>query len=1224
MFYSTYTSKKIFEQINNETLLKAKTKSIEFTNSINTFTSNVLMKYTTDLKLISRYTLLFNGKNYTGDMNTINRFSKFISNNNNEKHIINADTLALFNNNIFLNIYIQTNQLNLSTFESANVSVIKLDYSSYYKTIFVNDDNDKILNKLLRMHQELNYISYYYFGNNKTYNINNDKENQAKIKYLMTIFKSIYIKRLITNKLNSDIIRIMILNEDELIIYPPEDYRKINLISFRGLHLDSECAYDLSNNLFDYPLCVYKYMNNYFLSHSNSYIFIMKEQIVYDSLSSAFCIKFPFLKNKPDKSFLCFELDLGLLMASLNVNSVKNFEFGLFNLKNINIPSFNLTFKDNIIVYDNNKEFYPEFLNTFNSTIYTPQKFIINSFSPFKYYSLYHFLYFNTTKLLKEHNELLEIISISKFEDEYNYVLDKLFEIEKEYNSNKSKTQFSFNFKRTICRKKIIYNDYECFIDENEMNVVPVSISLNKINDDIIETNEVVSDNFDLFLYSIISTNPKMNKEDIHTILLIKIIRVTALYILMTLIIVFFFIIFINILSEYSFNSVEKLIEHMNNIEINEDKKEIINLKEEKSWTANNEMAKLKDIYELMRRSLLIKQAFEKENFLKINNLELYNLVQDIKKKNIKEICNSFLGYFHYNNHIFNLSEKEFYSTINFIKENENKLKSGENDEYDDKLKDAIKRSSNVSYLNEYSKFEKIDENMLDIIYLKIFKQRFIYLYAMTKFQLGNEMIIGNIPNNLIGQNNNIPGNYNKNKNKKNKEKQMNYFKDAIKYFQECKNINSSLGINQIKIIYSLIMISKCYIQLNDYKNSIININEALSYYFKFSKTFKEYHSKYYNPKAMLFVENNIFHYILFTFSRICHTFNKPCASNWIILKIFESSPFLLSNIHYHAGINLLNFLGKNKTKMNKYQHNFYKNTFTMKESEKTKKNYMKIISRLYTKNSSSKNQLASTERIGDNSSFYSKSGNSQSFYESITERNKVSSHLKKDTKSSRISTLFHNENKRMNKIINICLSEKILEKINGPELKDVLIKYFQKYFVLKDNDKFSFIQFATNGKKTASFKLEYLTHFLTKFQKTKDIFELTDSFQPKEGFVFMELYNIFDSIIKSYSQIEETDNIIMIFIDSEDIRFSSVSDCLNIVDDLNKKNTSVYFFSFEEEISEEKINNIQSFLNGLAEGYFFQIKNYQELKQIFINISSIKYQTNFFGYEYDIFDHFL
>ena len=46
--------------------------------------------------------------------------------------------------------------------------------------------------------------------------------------------------------------------------------------------------------------------------------------------------------------------------------------------------------------------------------------------------------------------------------------------------------------------------------------------------------------------------------------------------------------------------------------------------------------------------------------------------------------------------------------------------------------------------------------------------------------------------------------------------------------------------------------------------------------------------------------------------------------------------------------------------------------------------------------------------------------------------------------------------------------------KNKWPELKDVLIKYFQKYFILKDNDKFSFIQFTTNGKKTASFKLEY------------------------------------------------------------------------------------------------------------------------------------------------------
>ena len=74
----------------------------------------------------------------------------------------------------------------------------------------------------------------------------------------------------------------------------------------------------------------------------------------------------------------------------------------------------------------------------------------------------------------------------------------------------------------------------------------------------------------------------------------------------------------------------------------------------------------------------------------------------------------------------------------------------------------------------------------------------------------------------------------------------------------------------------------------------------------------------------------------------------------------------------------------------------------------------------------------------------------------------------------------------------------------------------------------------------------------------------------------------------------------------------------------MKKKNASVYFFSFEQEIKEEKINNIQSFINGLIEGYFFQIKNYQQLKQIFINISTVKNQTNFFGFDHQIFDHIL
>ena len=80
-----------------------------------------------------------------------------------------------------------------------------------------------------------------------------------------------------------------------------------------------------------------------------------------------------------------------------------------------------------------------------------------------------------------------------------------------------------------------------------------------------------------------------------------------------------------------------------------------------------------------------------------------------------------------------------------------------------------------------------------------------------------------------------------------------------------------------------------------------------------------------------------------------------------------------------------------------------------------------------------------------------------------------------------------------------------------------------------------------------------------------------------------MELYNIFDSIIKNYpSTDEEVDNIIIMFINTDDIRFNSIKECLNIVEELNKKNISVFLLSYDVEIKKEKINNIQSFLNGL------------------------------------------
>ena len=94
-----------------------------------------------------------------------------------------------------------------------------------------------------------------------------------------------------------------------------------------------------------------------------------------------------------------------------------------------------------------------------------------------------------------------------------------------------------------------------------------------------------------------------------------------------------------------------------------------------------------------------------------------------------------------------------------------------------------------------------------------------------------------------------------------------------------------------------------------------------------------------------------------------------------------------------------------------------------------------------------------------------------------------------------------------------------------------------------------------------------------------------------------------------------------MLFIDIKDIRFSSVVDCVNTVEALNESNTSVFFFCFNDIIENDKINNIQSFLNGLIEGYLFQIKNYQQLKEIFVNLSTNNFETDIYKYFYECFD---
>ena len=139
--------------------------------------------------------------------------------------------------------------------------------------------------------------------------------------------------------------------------------------------------------------------------------------------------------------------------------------------------------------------------------------------------------------------------------------------------------------------------------------------------------------------------------------------------------------------------------------------------------------------------------------------------------------------------------------------------------------------------------------------------------------------------------------------------------------------------------------------------------------------------------------------------------------------------------------------------------------------------------------------------------------GNANRFKQKIT-RNKE---LNYNKKSLSINSIYYLPKNRSKNII-LCISEKYIKGIETDEFKYVLIKFFKKFFNnSKEEDKFSFIQFSYNGKKTISINSNLLENFLQKLESNKIAFKANNEFNKNYfNFQFLELSNLFMNIIKS------------------------------------------------------------------------------------------------------------
>ena len=405
----------IFDSIYKETMEKTEQKAIEITQKIEEYATNLLTRYMTDLKLIGKHALLLNGNQNSTDDDVIDENSDILKNGKNNKRIVNATLEGL--------------KADADINKTFNKEKKIFDYISTYEDEF-KDSNDKnvILNSLFsENHNELNCIGYYNYENNST--ILTDEE-EISIKYILSILKTIFIRRYIIKRVNMDYISFLIFNNREIFIYPPQPFNETNLYFFQHSYPTANCNFSVSNETQQFPQCIYNYTNNEFKKKYDNYLVIIKEKIDLQKNYAALCLKLPFLRNQTIAPFFCSELEFSSIFNTANFDVPQKFEFGMFTFSNTTVIP---------LVYSKNDS-YQKIIDIFNNTNDSKHKIEIIKNS--QAFTLFHFLYYNLTGTLKEHSELIEEFEKIDIDKEYALISQKITSEIENYNKAKKKGDY--------------------------------------------------------------------------------------------------------------------------------------------------------------------------------------------------------------------------------------------------------------------------------------------------------------------------------------------------------------------------------------------------------------------------------------------------------------------------------------------------------------------------------------------------------------------------------------------------------------------------------------------------------------------------------------------------------------------------------------------------------------------------------------------------------------
>ena len=1167
-------SKKFFNETFDEAANVSRYKITLLTEILNNSTLKLFSKFRSDLILVAKHMILLK------DINTNLQYYKNYEGDD-IKRIISSNYDEIMSNSILKHYY--------------NNITHSLDYIRNYEFLYRDILEPNLIIDLLfneSVHKELDLISYYNLNNN---NVNNTYEKTNIFgKYLISILKSIYIGRYFAKRMFSEYLRFIFFHENECFIYPPELYNHTQSYEFSKSYLNSD----------NFPYSIYSYLND---NLKDNYFFYT----INTGTNLIVCLSIPYFYDinfttKENVGYICIEIDITNILRDYKINNGTKLE--ILAIANQDLST---------IYFDGRSLNLLDLASIFNTSFSDYQ------FKNFSRKTLFHLLYYN----LFESNS--HKVNINEIIEEYTSIYDIFInEINNFINStqnhtnnvNETRRTIYFYINKTNCHSSMYNNKQTCKKEQFLVVINPLIVS-NAILDNNFFVQTSTKKNYQNAFYSIavLGTNEDYSKNKVHEIMFIKLLKIFLYFLLICCGIATCVSLFLMLIFRCYYNGLDDIIKELETFLFYIKKKYTPCTLNKFSRSSNKEMNELSKIFNSININYILKKTIENQTSILEITQDLTQNLNHIKNKDIKNRYIMIIAHYYYEKGFYEKAENQFSSLINYINEKENSYLI--NNEYDEnKIKDTISRTSSSTYLNEYSTFKGISDNILTIIKIKLTKQKINYLHGMCIFKI------------LLQNNKNKSNIFN------NRKKNENYLQEAIKNFTQCREINSALGINPIIEIFSLIMMSRCYMIISNYKKAISNLTDALILFERLTEIFKDESGEKFNPKVMFFILNFIFQSIMFTISQVCFFFNKNYACNWISIKILETSPFIINSIFLENCFfsqNSIRTILKRKT------------LSTNANTAQIQSYYSKIFSRINIK---FRKEKCWKERL-----------NLYNFANPLTTTMKRTS-IKLDlTKSENLKSILAKESKfflKKSKLITICISEKVILNLNGTELKDVIVKYLQKFFTPNDNDSFSFIQFTFNGKKSIYLKPERLDLFLKRLQTNKDALKLTEYLTNNEV-LLNELFNLFDFMIKQqkeeysnknnsstllatnqnsssignssknknsseahnssdhkksifFNNINNLDKIILLFLKSDELRFNSQEECIHIVNDLNKNNCTVIIFCYDEEIKMDKIFNIYCLLGGLFDGYFFQIKNYQQIKQVLMNFSTYNYQENF------------